>query len=89
MDESDAGYVGILSRWTNQTQATWVYYHDGPIRRGRREYVLSMDQRVPRLMRSLWSGALDLPCDSATRLRVVERTAPLAVELETLKVLLP
>eukprot|EP00976_Prorocentrum_cordatum_P036078 733913-Prorocentrum_minimum.AAC.1 len=33
MDQSDAGIAGIFSRWTNQTQETRVYSHDGPIRR--------------------------------------------------------
>eukprot|EP00976_Prorocentrum_cordatum_P041352 839067-Prorocentrum_minimum.AAC.2 len=33
MDPSDAGNVGMFSRWTNQTQATWVCSHDRPIRR--------------------------------------------------------
>eukprot|EP00959_Pyramimonas_sp_CCMP1952_P466496 9490044-Pyramimonas_sp.AAC.1 len=32
MDQSDAGSMGIFSRWTNHTQEAWVYSHDGPIR---------------------------------------------------------
>eukprot|EP00959_Pyramimonas_sp_CCMP1952_P019731 416935-Pyramimonas_sp.AAC.1 len=31
MDQSDAGSAGIFSQWTNQTQETRVYSHDGPI----------------------------------------------------------
>eukprot|EP00976_Prorocentrum_cordatum_P108079 1194768-Prorocentrum_minimum.AAC.1 len=33
VDQSDAGSVGIFSRWTNQTHEAWVYSHCGPIRR--------------------------------------------------------
>eukprot|EP00976_Prorocentrum_cordatum_P059543 1175544-Prorocentrum_minimum.AAC.2 len=44
MDQSDAGSVGIFSRWTNQMQEAWVYSHDGPIRHRKRGYILTMDQ---------------------------------------------
>eukprot|EP00976_Prorocentrum_cordatum_P112760 1195588-Prorocentrum_minimum.AAC.3 len=44
MDQSDAGSAGIFSRWTNQTQEARVYSHDGPIRRRKRRYILTMDQ---------------------------------------------
>eukprot|EP00976_Prorocentrum_cordatum_P067487 1178767-Prorocentrum_minimum.AAC.1 len=30
-NQSDAGSMGIFSRWTNQTQEARVYSHDGPI----------------------------------------------------------
>eukprot|EP00976_Prorocentrum_cordatum_P084313 1185607-Prorocentrum_minimum.AAC.1 len=44
MDQSDAKSVGIFLRWTNQTQEAWVYSHDGPIRRRKHGYILTMDQ---------------------------------------------
>eukprot|EP00959_Pyramimonas_sp_CCMP1952_P283299 5922137-Pyramimonas_sp.AAC.1 len=43
-DQSDAGSVGIFSRRTNQTQEACVCSHDGPIRRSKRAFVLTMDQ---------------------------------------------
>eukprot|EP00959_Pyramimonas_sp_CCMP1952_P246285 5147621-Pyramimonas_sp.AAC.1 len=36
--------VGIFSRRTNQTQEARVYSHDGPIRRRKRGYIITMDQ---------------------------------------------
>eukprot|EP00959_Pyramimonas_sp_CCMP1952_P135934 2843819-Pyramimonas_sp.AAC.2 len=54
MDQSDAGSLGIFSRWTNQMQEAWVYSHDGPIRCGRRGYILTSPQTAltdePRLV---------------------------------------
>eukprot|EP00976_Prorocentrum_cordatum_P076349 1182269-Prorocentrum_minimum.AAC.1 len=43
-DQSHAGSAGIFSRRTNQTQETWVYSHNGPIRRRKRGYILTADQ---------------------------------------------
>eukprot|EP00959_Pyramimonas_sp_CCMP1952_P196580 4110201-Pyramimonas_sp.AAC.1 len=34
----------ILTTRTNQTQEAWVYSHDGPIRRGKRGFILTTDQ---------------------------------------------
>eukprot|EP00976_Prorocentrum_cordatum_P066065 1178164-Prorocentrum_minimum.AAC.2 len=36
--------AGIPSRQTNETQEARVYYHGGPIRRRKREYILAVDQ---------------------------------------------
>eukprot|EP00959_Pyramimonas_sp_CCMP1952_P126098 2636855-Pyramimonas_sp.AAC.1 len=44
MDQSDPRSAGIFSRWTNQTQEAQVYSHDGPIRRKKRRYILTMEQ---------------------------------------------
>eukprot|EP00976_Prorocentrum_cordatum_P063832 1177242-Prorocentrum_minimum.AAC.1 len=43
-DRSNAESAGIFSRRTNQTQEARVYSHDGPIRRRKRGYILTMDQ---------------------------------------------
>eukprot|EP00959_Pyramimonas_sp_CCMP1952_P073247 1531145-Pyramimonas_sp.AAC.1 len=40
-DQSDAGNVGIFSRWTNQMQEMQVYSHDGPIIY--RKYILTLE----------------------------------------------
>eukprot|EP00959_Pyramimonas_sp_CCMP1952_P472683 9500455-Pyramimonas_sp.AAC.1 len=43
MDQSYTVSTGIFSRWTNQTQEAQGYSHDGPIRRRKRGYILTMD----------------------------------------------
>eukprot|EP00959_Pyramimonas_sp_CCMP1952_P427454 8952376-Pyramimonas_sp.AAC.1 len=48
MDQSDAGIAGIFSRWTNQTQETRVYSHDGPIRRSSESHSRA-SVRVPKV----------------------------------------
>eukprot|EP00959_Pyramimonas_sp_CCMP1952_P048617 1015275-Pyramimonas_sp.AAC.1 len=38
-----AGGLGCTPLWTNQTQESRVYSHDGPIRCRKRGYILTMD----------------------------------------------
>ena len=65
--------AGTFARWTNQTQEARVYYHDGPIRRRKRGYILTTEQSEGDLDDQRGLNGLELPTLVAVRQPVVHK----------------